>query len=59
MGARGRALAQRETAKFKGHCVLTELTLNLVGQSAGPRSVRVRAAVNVFKDGHMELFGVN
>ena len=39
--------------------MLTELTLNLVGQSAGPRSVRVRAAFNVFKDGHMELFGVN
>jgi hypothetical protein len=48
-----------ETAKFKGHCVLTELTLNLVGQSAGPRSMRVHAAFTVFKDGHMELFGVN
>jgi hypothetical protein len=38
---------------------MTDLTLNLVGQSAGPRAMTIRAAFTVFKDGSVGLIGTN
>ena len=48
-----------ESASIKGHCVLAELTLDLVGQTAGPRTIKIRAAFTVFKDGSIGLIGTN
>ena len=48
-----------DSVTFKGHCVLTELTLNLVGKSAGARTIKIRAAFTVFKDGGIGLIGTN
>ena len=48
-----------DSVSFKGHCVMTDLTLNLVGQSAGPRAMTIRAAFTVFKDGSVGLIGTN
>jgi hypothetical protein len=48
-----------DSVSFKGHCVMTDLTLNLVGQSAGPRAMTIRAAFTVFKDGSVGLVGTN
>jgi hypothetical protein len=48
-----------DSVSFKGHCVMTDLTLNLVGQTAGPRTIKIRAAFTVFKDGSISLIGTN
>ena len=48
-----------DSVSFKGHCVMTDLTLNLVGQSAGPKTIKIRAAFTVFKDGAVRLIGTN
>ena len=48
-----------DSVSFKGHCVMTDLTLNLVGQSAGPKTIKIRAAFTVFKDGAVGLIGTN
>jgi len=48
-----------DSVSFKGHCILTELTLELVGQNAGPRTIKIRAAFAVFKDGSIGLIGTN
>lgn len=48
-----------EAVSFKGHCVMAELNLELVGQTAGPRTVKIRAAFAVFKDGSVGLIGTN
>ena len=48
-----------ESTSIKGHCVLAELTLDLVGQTAGPRTIKIRAAFTVFKDGSVGLIGTN
>jgi hypothetical protein len=48
-----------DSVSFKGHCVMTDLTLNLVGQSAGPKTIKIRAAFSVFKDGSVGLIGTN
>ncbi len=48
-----------DSVSFKGHCVMTDLTLNLVGQSAGPKAIKIRAAFSVFKDGSVGLIGTN
>jgi hypothetical protein len=48
-----------DSVSFKGHCILTELTLELVGQTAGPRTIKIRAAFTVFKDGSVGLIGTN
>jgi hypothetical protein len=48
-----------DSVSFKGHCILTELTLELVGQTAGPRTIKIRAAFTVFKDGSISLIGTN
>jgi hypothetical protein len=48
-----------ESVAFKGHCVLADLTLEVVGQTAGPKTLRVRASFTVFKDGSIRLLGNN
>jgi hypothetical protein len=48
-----------DSVSFKGHCVMSDLTLNLVGQSAGPKTIKIRAAFTVFKDGSVGLIGTN
>lgn len=48
-----------ESASIKGHCVLAELTLDLVGQRAGAKTIKIRAAFTVFKDGSIGLIGTN
>lgn len=48
-----------ESATIKGHCVMSDLTLELVGQRAGPRTIKIRAAFAVFKDGSLGLIGTN
>lgn len=48
-----------EAVSFKGHCVMAELSLELVGQTAAPRTIKIRAAFAVFKDGSVGLIGTN
>lgn len=48
-----------ESTSIKGHCVLAELTLDLVGQRAGAKTIKIRAAFTVFKDGSVGLIGTN
>lgn len=48
-----------DSVSFKGHCILTELTLELVGQTAGPRTMKIRAAFAAYKDGTVGLIGTN
>lgn len=48
-----------ESASIKGHCVMSDLTLELLGQTAGPKTIKIRAAFAVFKDGPVGLIGVN
>ena len=48
-----------ESASTKGHCVMADLTLELIGQTAGPRTIKTRAAFAVFKDGTVGLIGTN
>ena len=48
-----------ESASIKGHCVMADLTLELIGQTAGPRTIKTRAAFAVFKDGTVGLIGTN
>ena len=48
-----------ESTSIKGHCVLAELTLDLVGQRAGAKTIKFRAAFTVFKDGSVGLIGTN
>ncbi|NBV26680.1 MAG: hypothetical protein EBR99_05140 [Actinobacteria bacterium] len=48
-----------DSVSFKGHCVMTELTLELVGQTAGPRTMKIRAAFIAYKDGSVGLVGTN
>ena len=48
-----------ESASIKGHCVMADLTLELIGQTAGPRTIKTRAAFTVFKDGTVGLIGTN
>ena len=44
---------------FTGHCVLAEFTLDLVGRRAGAKTIKIRAAFTVFKDGSIGLIGTN
>jgi hypothetical protein len=48
-----------DSVSFNGHCVMSDLTLELVGQTAGPRTIKIRAAFTVFKDGSIGLIGTN
>ena len=48
-----------ESARITGHCVLAELTLDLVGRRAGPKTIQIRAAFTVSKDGSVRLIGTN
>ncbi len=48
-----------ESARITGHCVLAELTLDLVGRRAGAKTIKTRAAFTVFKDSSVGLIGIN
>ena len=48
-----------ESARITGHCVLAELTLDLVGRRAGAKTIQIRAAFTVSKDGSVRLIGTN
>ena len=48
-----------DSVSFKGHCIMTSLNLNLVGQTAGAQTITIRAAFAVFKDGSVGLIGTN
>jgi hypothetical protein len=48
-----------ESATITGHCVLAGLTLDLVGRRAGAKTIQIRAAFMVSKDGSVRLIGTN
>lgn len=48
-----------DSVSLKGHCILAELSLDLVGQRAGAKTIKIRAAFTVFKDGSIGLIGTN
>jgi hypothetical protein len=48
-----------DSVSLKGHCILAELSLDLVGQRAGAKTIKIRAAFTVFKDGSVGLVGTN
>jgi len=48
-----------ESATITGHCVLAGLTLDLVGRRAGAKTIQIRAAFTVSKDGSVRLIGTN
>ena len=48
-----------DSVSFKGHCVMADLTLELVGQTAGARTMKIRTGFMVFKDGSIGLIGTN
>jgi hypothetical protein len=48
-----------ESATITGHCVLAGLTLDLIGRRAGAKTIQIRAAFTVSKDGSVRLIGTN
>jgi len=48
-----------DSVSIKGHCVLAELTLDLVGRRAGARTIRLRAGFVTYKNGSVGLIGTN